>query len=535
MKKILLVLVALAFIGSTLTGCSSYKALDKKIAGEITIMLWSGDGVYAEDIGHKNLTPADLKGQNNAAVYAVAKAFNEVYPNVKVNVYAKSAGPNDGGVSWTQELENFKAEHGKYPDVYASTDLPGDVARGFVADLSVFKDDPLYKSFNKSVMAMMNYYGFQAGIPQFLQPWGVYINKALAEENNLDIPDPDWTLDEYTDFVNSADGVNFWGSMDVEMDFIRTGVKTFEQQMLNYKGTGDFVNVASDEVKALLDYVPDWASSAIWPQNDLGKVPVEVMDANWWWSHKFFLENKLLTNAGDPWMMGDCANPTVGHWGACKSTDWDIYPRPSTPYQKNTVGVVLDPMAIYNQCMNDGTVACSTDEKAQIKLAYTFASFFAGDTSAWQARADQTFMDGEAEKTSLNDSLPLVTGKAFDDQMAIWYSSPTHTRFKDAAVMPGWHEVLKIWKAGQFWAISDKATVWTYNYEGASRPILYEWLNAYQADIAGAVRTDANWPNEVKSRLADWNTQFNARYQESSKNLVKGLKDFYGFKDADFK
>ena len=192
-------------------------------------------------------------------------------------------------------------------------------------------------------------------------------------------------------------------------------------------------------------------------------------------------------------------------------------------------------MAIYNQCMNDGTVACSTDEKAQIKLAYTFASFFAGDTSAWQARADQTFMDGEAEKTSLNDSLPLVTGKAFDDQMAIWYSSPTHTRFKDAAVMPGWHEVLKIWKAGQFWAISDKATVWTYNYEGASRPILYEWLNAYQADIAGAVRTDANWPNEVKSRLADWNTQFNARYQESSKNLVKGLKDFYGFKDADFK
>ena len=224
------------------------------------------------------------------------------------------------------------SEHGKYPDIYAATNLANDVARGFVADLSVFKNDPLYKSFNPAIMKTMNYFGFQAGLPQFLQPWGVYINKALAEDNNIDVPDPDWDMDDYTDFITSADNENFWGAMDVEMLFLRTGVNTFEKQMLNWKGTGDYVNVNSDEIKALLDYIPEWASSAIWTQRDLGLVSDEVMNANWWWSHKFFMENKILTNGGDPWMMGDCAYADPNHWAACKSTDWDIYPRPATDF-----------------------------------------------------------------------------------------------------------------------------------------------------------------------------------------------------------
>ncbi|MBN2851094.1 MAG: hypothetical protein JXK92_10575, partial [Erysipelotrichaceae bacterium] len=127
MKRIITLSLAVFLMASMLTACSSYKKLDTKIEGEISVMLWSGDGTFAEDIGHKDLAPEDLKGQNQAAAYAVAKAFNAIYPNVKINVYAKSGGPNDNGTSWAQELENFKAEHGRYPDVYASTDLVGDV------------------------------------------------------------------------------------------------------------------------------------------------------------------------------------------------------------------------------------------------------------------------------------------------------------------------------------------------------------------------------------------------------------------------
>jgi hypothetical protein len=534
MKKTIVLLFALFLITSMLTGCSGYKQLDSKVEGEISIMLWSGDGTFMEDIGRKELTPEDLKGQNQAAAYAVAKAFNQLYPNVKINVFAKSGGPHDNGVSWQQELENFKAEYGRYPDVYASTDLVGDISKGLIADLSKFDDDPLYKTFNKSVMGMMNYYGFQAGVPQFLQPWGVYVNKALAEDNNLDVPSPTWTIEEYTDFIGKADGVNFWGTMDTEFDFLRTGTTKFEQMMFNYAGKGNYVDLNTDEVKALIDYIPKWSKVAVWPQRDLGLVSDEVMNANWWWGFKFFMENKILTLGGDPWMMGDCANPDPNHWGVCKSSDWDIYPRPSTDYQPNTVGVVLDPLAVYNHCMLDGNAECTDAENAQTKLAYTFAAFWAGDTRSMQARADQNFKDGEVLKTALNDSFPLVTGAEFDKQMEIWYSAPNHARFKNPATMPGFHEVLRIWQAGQFWAVSDKAYPWTYNYEGASRPILYEWLNMWDPAVAGASRNDANWADNVKSKLGDWNTAFNQRFEESSKALKDGLKQFYGYKDSDF-
>lgn len=536
MKKRIILFFSVLLISSVLTGCTGnrFRSLDPSVAGEITIMLWSGDGTFMEDVGRREFAPEDLRGQNNAAAVAVARAFNQIYPNVKVNVFAKSGGPNDNGVSWQQELENFKSEFGRYPDIWASTDLVGDISRGLVANLAQFSDDPLYKTFNPSVMNMMNYYGFQGGLPQFLQPWGVYINRALADDNNIDVPKPTWTIEEYTRFINSADGVNFWGAMDTEFDFIRTGSTKFDQMMTNFDGSGQFLDVNSDEIRTLIDFIPRWARSSIWPLQNQGLIPTAVMDENWWWSFRFFAQNRLLTNGGDPWMMGDCAHPDPTHWGVCQSSDWDIFPRPSTPFQPNTVGVVLDPLVLFNHCMLDGNQECTEVENAQTKLAYTFSAFWAGDTRAWQARLDQKFLDGEVLKTSLNSSFPLVTGPEFNKQMDIWFASPIHQRFSDTNRMPGFHEILRIWEAGQFWSVSDKTYTWTHNFEGASRPILYEWLNIWNPEVAGASRTDANWADNVKARLADWNNSFNSRFVEARAGLRQGLIQFYGFSESDF-
>jgi len=541
MRKYLVLLLIIAG-ALTIAGCGKkYEALDTDVEGEISVMLWSGDGQFYQDIGKQDLAPEDLTGQNQATVYAVAKAFNETYPNVKINVYAKQNGPNDNDVSWDQERENFKTNYGHYPSVYASTDLAGDVTKGLVADLSVFADDPMYKSFNESIMAMMNYYGVQAGLPQFLQPWGVYINKELADQNNIDIPDPDWTIEEYTDFVESADMTNFWGAMDTPFSFLFTGTTTLAQQLANYPGTGPHINLNSNEVKALIPYISRWADSSIWGLNDQGQIPSQVMDDNWWWAHKFFIENKILTNDGDPWMMGDAANPTEGHWAGAKSNDWDIYPRPSTPYQPNTVGVVLDPLAVYNFGMEDGNPEYTEEESLKLKIAYTFASFWVGDDAAWEARAEQEFLDGEALKSAMNDSLPFVTGEAFERQMEIWYSVDIHARFKDAAKMPGWQKVLEIWEAGQVWDVSDKAYLWTYDNAGTRENILYEWQNIYNPVVVtgdpaatSPMRHEAGWTPAVLAKLAQWNSAINSRYIEAETELREGLMEFYGFTEEDF-
>lgn len=517
-----------------------YKSLDPNVTGDISIMCWSGDSVYYEDLGHQDWAPDTITTQNVAAIYAMAKEFNKMYPNVKINLWAKLDDPHGNDTRWEQELENFKAEHGKYPDVYAATDLAGDVARGFVADLSVFKDDPLYASFNEAVMKTMQYYGFQAGLPQFLQPWGVYVNKALAEANNIEVPAPDWNIDDYTEFVASADGSDgFWGAMDTPLKFIETGVTTLNMQMANYTGSGDRVNLTSDEVMNLLAYIPKWAKTSIWAQNGEGNVPAEIMDDGWWWGYRFFCRNYCLTYDGDPWMLGAAAvaKNEDGTYpvNAVESTDWDIYPRPSTDYAKNTVGICVDPMAIHNFAMDDGNPAWSDAEKQQLTLAYAFGSFWCGATEAMQARADQQYADNGNLRTSLNDSFPLVTGDAFDEQMQIFYSTDTHARYADAEAMPGFHYLLEVWEAGQFWDISDKTYPYYVMVDGAQTQCLYEWLNATQEAVAGVGTTNASWLDNVKARLADWNVNINARFVEAETAIKDGLKTYYGFTDADFK
>lgn len=534
-----------------LAGCdwfgTPYQALDTDIVGEVSVMLWSGDGNYVEDIGSLNLQPEDLTGQNQATVYAIAKAFKVKYPNVKVNVYAKSGGPNAGDVSWDQELENFKTNYGTYPSLWASENLVKDVKKGIVADISQFSNDPIYQSFNPEIMETMNYYGKQFGLPQYLLPWGVYVNKELATQNNIDIPDVNWDLEDYTDFVSEADGVNFWGAMDTPFSFLFTGADTLSEQLRTRMkgGTGNYVNVNSPQVRALLQYIPEWADSAIWSQFDVGNVPVEVMDANWWWSHKFFIENKILTNDSDPWMMGDAANPTPGHWAGAKSTDWDIYPRPATPYQGNTVGLVLDPFAIRNTALDDGNPEVSEAEATQLKLNYTFASFWVGDSAAWQARADQMFLDGDALKSAMNDSFPLTTGAKFDEQMEIWYQPAIHQRFKEKVgnqfKMPGFQEVLRLFKEGQIWDVSDKATPWSATIENNVVSNLYEWQNMWNPAVVtgtpGATsprRTDANWLSTVLTKLAEWNIRINERFTLSVNELQAALIEFYGMEESDF-
>ncbi|MDE6169412.1 MAG: extracellular solute-binding protein, partial [Acetatifactor sp.] len=222
--------------------------LDHNISGDLSILCWSGDGNYYEDIGHQNWAPEDITAINVASIYAMAKKFNETYPNVKINLLAMG----DWEGSWSQQMENFKAQHGKYPDIWATQSLIEDVEKGLAADLSVFADDPVYQSFNPAIMSMMNYYGMQAGLPQYMVPWGVFINKDLAEQNNIDVPDPDWTIDDYTLFISQADNTTFWGAMDIPLKWINTGTKDIDYMMLNYSGEGDHVNLDSDAVKDLL-------------------------------------------------------------------------------------------------------------------------------------------------------------------------------------------------------------------------------------------------------------------------------------------
>ena len=502
--------------------------LDPATEGELTVMMWSGDDSFLQDVGHKEYAPEELFGQNGAAAYATAHEFNKIYPNIKINIFAMSGEPNKDGIPWAQHRENFAAEYGVYPDMYATTDVSGDISKGLIADLSVYKEDPVYKTFNPSIMKMMEYDGRQFALPQYMIPWGIFINKSLAEANNIDIPEPNWNIDEYTEFTAHSEPEVYYGAMDSSQEVLRTATKGFVYSLINRSESDPYVNFNTDEIKKMVDYAAQWVQDSIWPQWDAHNISEEWMVGSGdWWGFNYFKNGKLLTLAGDPWMMGDCAHTDPNHWGRAQFDDWDIYPRPSSEWQPNHVGVVLDPFVIRNYAMDDGDPTLNDNEKKKLDIAWEFAKFWCADTRAWQARADQQFSDGGNLKTSLNDSFPLVTGAEFDKQMAIWYGTPTHQRFADKELMPGFQYVLELWQDGNLWDVSSKSYPWFFDFEGSPRSIVYEWENFRQPDVSGAMGTDANWADQVKAHLADWNNQFNSRWAEAFVKVQEGLAKYY--------
>ena len=57
----------------------------------------------------------------------------------------------------------------------------------------------------------------------------------------------------------------------------------------------------------------------------------------------------------------------------------------------------------------------------------------------------------------------------------------------------------------------------------------------WDENVAGTWQTDPDWVDNVKSRLADWNTAMNKDLEAATEQLKESLKEYYGFTDADFK
>lgn len=546
MIKRLTLLITVVTLALTLAACQSKKGLAADAEGEITVMLYNGDGNTYEDLGHQTLNTVDITDDKLGLMYAITKEFNKLYPNVKINVHFKLGDSYnwDTKETWAQYRSNYEQQTGTKVDIWSATDLAGDTTRGLVADLSVFKDDALYKSINPAFMKMLNYYGVQAGLPEYLVPWGIYVNRDFAEEKNLDVPSPDWTIEEYTEFVSHSQVNEFYGTENPDFRMIQTGVTTITQQLLKQGVDGDFVNVNSDEVRALIPHITSWAQNALWPTGEgwsSGGTTNEFYGSGGWWGHNFFKQGKMLTNSADPWMLGDAANPLTSEL-MINDVDWDYYPRPSTATVDNTVGIVLDPLAVRNYAMDDQNVKLSAEEKAKLEIAYTFASFWVADTRSWQAQSVAQYNNNGQFDTVMNDTFPVTVGDAFDEQMEIWYSLPTHQYFRDTTRTPGFQKILQIFNEGKIHDVADKAYPWNFTEAGETKQIFHEWNQMGNPSILtgnpeatspeildGVAFTDA-----VLAKLPEWNVLFNARFEAAFAELKAGLEQYYGKTEADF-
>lgn len=502
-----------------------WTTLDPNVAGEVTIAYKDGDGSYYEDLGSMEINEWDMTTSTIASIYAMAKKFKEYYPNVKINLYTIAGDWDSTGVSWEQVIENFKLQYGEYPDIWLSRSTLNDLSKGLSADLTRYEDDPLYQNLNKAAMEQMNLYGVQTGLPVGLQAYGVWVNKSLAEQNNIDVPDPDWTIDDYTDFIAGAKGKNFYGAMDSPMGFLDILTKDIDYKYTQRDGVGPYIDITTDAVKDILGYVTEWSQTTVWPQYEIGNVPNEVMDAGWWDEYHFFKIESTMTLNGNPWMMpftngGEEGNNTL-------LFDYDIYPYPSSDYVDNSVSVIPQRIALYNHALSDGNQELSESEAAALDIAYAFASWWVGTTEAMQARANQQYNSWGWLAPALSDLLPAATGEAFDEQMEYWYSYMPQYKGKE-----GWETVVELVKNAQFWNINNQTMAVKYMEDGVSNGCYWEWQSLYST--IGARRASDEFIDEIKSKLVEWNETFNNRFALADKQLQEALIQYYGYTEADF-
>ena len=155
------------------------------------------------------------------------------------------------------------------------------------------------------------------------------------------------------------------------------------------------------------------------------------------------------------------------------------------------------------------------------------------DDEAILARASAEYYDYDDERgtgvvrlTGL-ESLPVVTGQSFYNQLELWFEGPGYVRFKDPNITPGWHEVLRILNTGEFNAIDGRTAVIRLFETGERESAFDDWDNL-DGYIDGVLMTDPGWPDQVKARLGELTERTNSRLERASQELYDALARFYG-------
>ena len=511
---------------------SIHPDFDDTIFGELYIMTFHDQGNLVRNAGHLEIDYTDAPGGINfLSIYAVARVFNEIFPNITINIYGSATGDLDGNRA------NFRAEHGRYPDIFVSNNITADIRRGMVADLTHMRSDPRFQRIQPAILDRYTIGGRLFGLPWELILGGVYVNYELADLHNINPPRIDWNLNEFSGFVNHTNNRNFWGMFEVPTEFLDAGTPDTIYAINNAFATGQVpqVNLESEAIRYMLGQVTPWSRTALQNARWQNQDPPGLWDMHWGWRIRFWSQNLLLTTATNDWELRRVATSAEVDQLKALSNDWDYVPFPSTPFMPNTINVRSTPWVIFNYAMNDNDPAWSAEEQALLDIALKFYLFYAIDNRAWEARSQQMVWSGTAVDapgeyretfgTSMRYKLPLVTGPDFDIQMATLYTTDSFRRLQNADDFPGWHMMKDILQNGTTININFPIQV---EEGGTMVDALHEWNHRFDRDFIGAATHDAHWLDTVLAHLPEWNRNANERLARFDAEMREALSRWYG-------
>lgn len=212
MKKYLSFLLALCVLICTLlAGCGGDEPSDP-------VKSSSGTGDFTvEGIGEDPYADYTVSGDVTVAINlsrptdyeAVLDKFQELYPNVNLIIDYFS------GSDVAEEYLASKGATGELPDVVfdEAGKLPIYVRQGWVYPITEFvKDDPYFEQVDSKLIDTYTYCGELYALPNSLTFQTMVLNVDILDELNLDHPELDWTIDDYTTLLKAATNNDYSGT-----------------------------------------------------------------------------------------------------------------------------------------------------------------------------------------------------------------------------------------------------------------------------------------------------------------------------------
>ncbi len=309
MKKIVALLMVLIMTSALFVGCKG------------------GEG--SKDGGNAITVNKDVKGTitvgvnsfRNSDFNALNAAFKKAFPNVEVKPVLFETTSDDA----LEYLTSMAMAGKELPDIIFDDagPLPTYIANGWVYPLTSLVEGD--KEFDKVPDNIKNNFVYNDNIyalGQTLHSNVVVVNEDLVEEMNLDLPEYDWTWDEFKEFIKACTNSTYSGVEDLSRQYNwMPGAMTEGCSITGYEYESNTFNL--EAVRKYVNYYEEIAK-------------LNGVDANTLFTNKEGdgWDQKFGDISGTAFDAGKVACIFEGTWSYAKYNakdldfNWDMYPIP---------------------------------------------------------------------------------------------------------------------------------------------------------------------------------------------------------------
>ncbi len=509
---------------------------------DIVVYIQGADGII-RDIGSNKIITSDLDDGNKQKYHAVAKEFNKIYPNIKVNLIFNSIDAYDNMI-----IDYQSSHDGHLPHImHLPYTVQEGLARGWAADLKKYDYLKLYNAIDKDVFDFYTFGDFVAGVPFYIYPTGIFVNKTLLKNSYIETDNllDNWTFEEMVNILSRVHNPSksIGGTAVLSNDMIDIISGTINETLLNDR----YIDLNTSEIEWLIEKEAEMAQYSVYDYKNNG-IYSSFPEIKTWSYNTNFINDELYSMEMTRSYCAMLYSQMIENLG--KVGNFDFMPFPKVNEDGDfRIGMIAEGLVVGNQCQLDakGKEMCTKKDKAAEEAAAVFAFFMAADTRAVKSIATTKWVYQGEEIAGNYESLPVARkdlvlptneGKTEtfdvenfvdenlennDYQLQLSYYKNLLSSFAEEE---GFQEVLRIFE-------EDMDNVYAYNTiprnipteTGGTKDILQNWNSRYRDH--GSI-TSITWIERVKSYLSDWTTEVNENVDTAWSLLQENVDEYYG-------